>query len=287
MEPYGLAPALAAVGLARSTWYYHRTQKVAYESKYAHLRSFLEEIARKHPEYGYRRTTRELREGFGVIVNTKVVRHLHRLWDLAILRCTQIPRPSGIRRIIREAKGRVNLVASLREIRPFEVLYTDFTEIRYAGGERKAYLMPIIDHASKVVYGWALAERANVTLALRAWQRARQTLRSFGVSPRGLIMHHDQDPVYTSYAWIGRLLHGERVRVSFALQGARDNPWMESFHSRFKGEWKSLFLDARSIEELEKIVADRIHYYNAERRHSSIGYLSPLNFIRQWMPNTA
>ena len=49
---YGLASALAAVGLARSTWYYHRTEKVSYEAKYGHLRALLEEIARKHPEYG-------------------------------------------------------------------------------------------------------------------------------------------------------------------------------------------------------------------------------------------
>ena len=56
-ETYGLNRALAAVDLPKSTWYYHRTQKVNYEAKYAYLRPALEEIARNHPEYGILRTT--------------------------------------------------------------------------------------------------------------------------------------------------------------------------------------------------------------------------------------
>jgi len=280
---YGLTPALAALELPRSTWYYHRSHRVSYEEKYAHLRSLLEEIARKHPEYGYRRTTEELRKGFGLIINRKVVQRLHRLWDLALLRRTRIPKPSGIRRIITQAKGRVNLVAQLKVIELFQVAYTDFTEIRYACGEKKAYLMPIIGHVSKKVYGWALGESADLRLALKAWERARQTFRRLGIACKDVIIHHDQDPVFTSYGWTGQLLLKDGVRVSYALQGAKDNPEMESFHSHFKGEGNSLFLDAQRFEELEQIVACRMRYYDTDRRHSTIGYVSPMEFIRQML----
>lgn len=280
---YGLSPALAAVELARSTWYYHRNHRVSYEEKYRHLRALLEEIARNHPEYGYRRATEELRKGFGLIINRKVVQRLHGLWDLALLRSTRIPRPSGIRRIITEAKGRVNLVAQLKEIKLFQVAYADFTEIRYAGGARKAYLMPIIGHVSKKVYGWAPGERADLGLALKAWGRARRTFRELGIACKDMIIHHDQDPVYTSYGWIGQLLSKDGVRLSYALQGAKDNPEMESFHSHFKGEGNSLFLDAQGFEELEHIIACRLRYYDTDRRHSTIGYVSPMEFIRQML----
>ena len=57
---YSLSAALAAVELPKSTWYYHQRQKVDYGAKYAHLQPALEEIARRHSEYGYRRTTTEL-----------------------------------------------------------------------------------------------------------------------------------------------------------------------------------------------------------------------------------
>ena len=59
---HSLSSALAALELPKSTWYYHQRQKVDYEEKYARLRPVPEEIAREHPEYGYRRTTTELHE---------------------------------------------------------------------------------------------------------------------------------------------------------------------------------------------------------------------------------
>ena len=59
---YSLSSALAALELPKSTWYDHQRQKVDDEAKYAYLRPVLEEIARQHPEYGYRRPTTELHE---------------------------------------------------------------------------------------------------------------------------------------------------------------------------------------------------------------------------------
>ncbi len=91
-------------------------------------------------------------------------------------------------------------------------------------------------------------------------------------------MHHDQDPVFTGYAWAGRLL-ADGVRISYALRGARENPEMESFFGRFKVENNSLLLDAVTLEELTAVVAGRIQYYNRERRHSSLGGRPPLAFI--------
>jgi transposase InsO family protein len=42
-----------------------------------------------------------------------------------------------------------------------------------------------------------------------------------------------------------------------------------------------LFLVAQSVTELAAIVAERMDYYNAQRRHSSIGYLPPLTYIER------
>jgi hypothetical protein len=143
-EVHSLNRALAAVDLPKSTWYYHRTQKVSYEDKYANLRPDLEGIARQHPEYGILRTTEELRDSYGHPVNHKVVQRLHRLWDLRLLRSTRRPKPSKVRQAIVEAGERANLVAQLEEIMLFQVIYTDFTELLYADGRRKAHLISII-----------------------------------------------------------------------------------------------------------------------------------------------
>jgi putative transposase len=87
-QTYGLNRALAVIGLPKSTWYYHQKQKVAYQDKYADLLPILDEIARKHPEYGVPRIMPELREEYAVGTNHKVIERLLRIWDLVILRST-------------------------------------------------------------------------------------------------------------------------------------------------------------------------------------------------------
>ncbi len=258
---YDLCAVLAAVELPRSTWYYQQKHCRAYTEKYDYLRDPLESIARQNPEYGYRRTTVELRENYGHKINHKVVQKLHQAWDLPLLRSIKPPKPSGIRQVITAAGGRINLRAGKSEIGIFEVLYTDFTELVYANGRRKAYLIPIIDHASKMVLGWAVGERAVTELALKAWERAKRTLKKQRAEIRGLIVHQDQDPVFTSYCWVDQLLVKDRARVSYSINGARGNTEMESFNSRFKTENRSLLFDTQTLKELELMVGERMGYY--------------------------
>jgi putative transposase len=283
-DEFGLNRSLAVIGLPKSTWYYRRQQQVAYEEKYAHLRPALETIARRCPEYGYRRTTRALREEMGQGVNEKVVRRLHQSWDLALLRRTRRPKPSRLRRILRQAGERANLIADLESIDLFQVFYTDFTELPYAEGKAKAHFMPILDHTSRLCLGWGLGDSPNRAVALQAWKRAKAILTAWQVDLTDSILHQDQDSVYTSYAWTGQLLLEERMRLSFALAGARDNPYIESFFSRFKEEGHSEFLDAETLQGLQEVVERRIAFYNHTRYHSSLGNRAPLVFIRQEHP---
>jgi len=280
-ETHGLAPALAAVELPKSTWYYHRRHNVSYADKYAHVRLLLETIAREHPAYGILRTTVELRETYDLVINHKVVQRLLQLWNLALLRSAQAPKPSRVRQVIMAAGQRANLVAQMRRIGLFEVAYTDFTVLRFADGRRKAYLVPIIGHTCKMAYGWAVGEQANTALALQAWDRAKATFHKHDIVYQGMVVHHDQDPVYTGYRWTGQLLLEDKVLLSYTLNGAKDNPEMEAFNGRFKTEGHTLFLDAHTVTELRTVVAERMHYYNTERRHSSIGYLSPLAYLER------
>jgi len=223
-DTYGLNLALAAVDLPKATWYYHQNDKVDYEEKYVHLRAILEAIARKYPEYGLPRIMAELQDAYHCHVNHKVVGRLLGLWDLCILRGTRRRKPSGVQRAILEVGEQANLVAQMEEIGLFQVLYTDFTELLYADGHRKAILMPIIGHASKIAFGWAVGESDDTNLALQAWERAKETFQKLNTSYAGKIMHHDRDPVYTGYGWTSQLLLKDGLRVSYALRGAKDNP---------------------------------------------------------------
>ena len=279
-DTYGLNRSLAAAELPKSTWYYHQNERVDYEEKYRDLKPVLEAIARRHPEYGLPRIMVELREVYACSVNHKVVERLLRLWDLRILRGTRHRRPSGVHKAILEVGDMANLVAQMDEIGLFRVVYTDFTELVYADGRRKAVLMPIIAHTSKLACGWAIGESGDTHLALQAWGRAKKMFQRLGIPYAGMIMHHDRDPVYTGYRWTSQLLLKDELRLSYALGGAKDNPEMESFNGHFKADGHSLFLGAQTLPELTSVVGQRMRYYNVERRHSSINQVPPLRFIQ-------
>jgi putative transposase len=277
LDEFGLKTVLSAVELPRSTWYYQRSERRTYEEKHADLHRPLNQIAREHPEYGYRRATTELQEAHGIDVCEEVVRRLHQQWSLALARAIKPPKPSEIRRIITEVGGRCNLIAGLEVIAPLKVLVTDFTELVYMTG--KAYLMPLVDHVSKLVVGHAVGPSPTKELALEAWKSTLHHLSELGIDPKEIIVHHDRDPVYTSHAWLHRLLVRDHVRVSYALRGAKDNTAMESFNSRFKNENRSLLLEAEDLKDLTRVVDDRICYYNRERRHSTLGNTSPRDYL--------
>ena len=64
----------------------------------------------------------------------------------------------------------------------------------------------------------------------------------------------------------------DEVKISFSENGARGNPWIESLWGQMKVETESLIHQAKTLEQLERVVDERFEYYNRRRRHSSIGY---------------
>jgi len=237
------------------------------------------EIARLHPEYGYRRTTSELVEQ-GFVVNHKVVQRLHRHWHLSVIKRVRPPKPNPIRKLLKEAGSKINLVMHLKEIDDLEVFYTDFTEIVYRKGLAKAQLMPIIDHSSKLVAGHALGESADTELALQAWRRATATLKRLSRRIEDIIIHHDQDGVYTGHRWLNEVIVDSKARISYSEDGAKGNVHMESFNGRFKVENGLIFWELDDITELKKAVDKRIRYYNFVRRHSTLGNKSPIKYLK-------
>jgi putative transposase len=277
---YGLNTCLAAIGLPKSTWYYHNKEKVSYEEKYRHLREPIMRVVREHPEYGYRRILPDLQENGHQVGEFVLRRSLNRL-NLNLLRSVSKPKPSLPRSYLKDSGKGLNLVKDIKDPQPFEVFYTDFTEINYRRGNKKAYLMPILDHTTKWVVGWAVGEHKNTSLALEALNMTDENLEEIGLTLEDRFIHHDQDPVYTGYRWLQAILIREKARISFSENGAKGNTYMESFNGRYKGENGSLFYDARNIWELRRIIDTQINYYNMRRRHSALGYLAPWTYINR------
>ena len=74
----------------------------------------------------------------------------------------------------------------------------------------------------------------------------------------------------------------EKCRLSYSRRGEPgDNAVNESFFSRLKEEWRDVFMEAQSFDELQKMVKKAIDYYNNERYHSTIGLKAPLIFTKE------
>lgn len=243
----------------------------------------IREIIQEHPDYGYRRILPELRERTGEEVNHKRLRRLLSEHELGLPRCLPKSKPSPVQAILKEAAGKLNLAGEYlggdQEPEPLEVFSTDFTEVRYAEGRRKAYLMAVVDVGSRYALGWAVGPSANRELALRCWDGVRARMNAFDQSLEGTIIHSDLDSVYTSYGWLRQILLSDGARVSYSERGAKGNPWIEAVWGRMKTEIGSRIDQAPTPSDLEDVLDERFCYYNRRRRHTQIGCVPPLSHL--------
>lgn len=138
------------------------------------------------------------------------------------------------------------------------------------------YLAVILDLYSRRVVGWAMSERITRRLALDALSMALSRRQP----PRGLIHHSDRGSQYASRDY-RRTLAANNVVCSMSRRGdCWDNAVAESFFSTIKielvyeTEWATRAEARTAIFEYLEV------FYNGERRHSSLGYMSPAAFER-------
>ena len=277
---YGLNRCLEALSVAKSSWHYRQNGYGRPRVKEEEIEREMRQILEDHPDYGRPRMTVELRERLGYRINHKRVERLLRHNGWGMIR--HIPRrsKSGVQQILHHRKGNLDKVSG-REFGVLEAFSTDFTELRYAQGRHKAWLMTLSDLESRWAAGWSLGPRRNRRVALRCWEQAKERIVQLGGQVSGIIVHHDQDPVFTSHAWLRKLRIEDAVEISFSEYGARGNPWIESLWGRMKVETESLIHQAETLEELKRVIDDRFEYYNRRRRHSSIGHRRPEEYAKE------
>jgi putative transposase len=157
--------------------------------------------------------------------------------------------------------------------RPDQVWVTDITYVALPSG-RWVYLAAVMDLFSRRIVGWATAATLEAELAVRALRTA-VTRRQ---PAPGLIVHSDRGVQYASEPFRQLLATHGLIASMSRRANCYDNAAMESFWSTFKMErlyrrppadWRDAHRAA--FEYIEG-------FYNTRRQHSSLGYLSPLDF---------
>ena len=159
-----------------------------------------------------------------------------------------------------------------RVARPNQVWAADITYI--PTGEGHLYLAVVLDLHSRLVVGWSISERLGATLVMAALQQALDRRKS----PVGLLHHSDRDGLYASAAY-QRLLGQHQIRGSMSRKGnCWDNACVESFFASLKNELVNEER-YRTREQARVSIFEYIEvFYNRIRRHSTLDYVSPLDF---------
>lgn len=157
-----------------------------------------------------------------------------------------------------------------------QVIVGDITYLPLSNG-KFCYLATFQDKFTRRIVGWQVSQRMTAQLVLDAFNRARRR----SLIGRGAIIHTDRGSQYAS-AEYRRLLYIHGYRQSMSGRGnCYDNAQAESFFSRFKTELiESGYFE--SVEQARSEIFSYIEgYYNRIRRHSSLGYVSPMEFENQ------
>ena len=153
---------------------------------------------------------------------------------------------------------------------PNQVWLADITYIETDQGW--LYLAAVMDLYSRRIVGWAMADHLRASLPLAALRMAISAQRP-GV---GLIHHSDRGVQYAS-ADYRKLMQSAGLRASMSRKGdCYDNAPMESFFHTLKTELVHHRRYATRAEATRDIFAYIEGFYNRTRRHSAIGYISPI-----------
>ena len=155
-----------------------------------------------------------------------------------------------------------------------EVWVGDITYLPLRGG-RFGYLSVLMDLYSRRIVGWEYQESMTEALVLSSLRKAIRS-RQPAV---GLIHHSDRGGQYASTEYRNVLRRSEVQQSMSDAGNCYDNAFMESCFGTLKTELElSAFED--SLEAVREL-SEYVNYYNRDRRHSSIGYLSPAVFEEQ------
>jgi len=137
------------------------------------------------------------------------------------------------------------------------------------------YLAVILDIFNREIIGWALDQRATADLVVRALTKAVMKRKP----SKGIIFHSDRGSQYTSHKLRNMLSHYGFLQSMSGKGNCYDNAITETFFSTVKKELIYL-KEIKTKDEMSKAIFEFIEvYYNRQRLHSSLGYLSPVEFM--------
>ena len=232
-------------------------------------------FAESEQTYGSPRMFKELKLGRGMAIGEKRVARLMRQAGLVSVYSNK--RKGSTTRAKEHPLAPDLVQRDFNVDAPDRLWIADFTQ--RTTWEGPAYVAVVADAYSRLCLGWSVRADKTVELVLEAldmaiWRRGQ-------MQAAGAIHHSDQGSQYTSFAFTRRLAAEGLAGSMGSVGDALDNAMCESMIGTMKIE-KLDRQSWRSVEDVRAAVFEWIEtWYNRRRRHSALGYLSPLEFESQ------
>jgi len=257
-KEYSQRQACQLIGISRSSARYEKRQK----EDEAELIRDIRELAKRHKTYGYRRIHILLRREGSKKVNKKRV---HRIWKAEGL---QLPRRKHKKRHF-GPKGEVIHKAE----RPNHVWSYDFVEDRTEKGD-KLRILTVIDEFTReclalpVARSFTSVQVINLLEWLFLVRAVPEHIRS------------DNGPEFIAKAVQEWLAENQCQTIYIKPGSPWENPYNESFNGKLREECldRYLFSNVREAQEILENWRDEYNYY---RPHSSLAYLTPMEFAKR------
>ncbi len=271
-ESFPVGRVCAVLGVSRSGLYARRRRvESARAREDRHLKQQILEIhVETKRRYGTPRIERELRAR-GTRTSRKRVARLRRELGLQTRyqrryrRAQAAPAPRGVAANV--------LNRRFQAAREDQIWVGDITFLHC--GSRYLYLAVLLDIYSRRVVGWHASRSPNEALARRALEKALAQRRPL----RGFLHHTDRGSPYRGLDYSCRLESAGGVASMSRRGDCWDNAMAESFFKTLKAELGDRFSNPQTARR--ELFAYIEGFYNTQRLHSALGYVSPAQFERQ------
>ena len=270
-QGYDVKRCCRIVGVAPSGYFeWRRRAPSASELRRLWLGELVVQVhAASRGTYGYRRVRAELRLGLEIVASKKLV---HKLMVEAGLR--GVPTRKQRKNLVNVETAADLVGRDFARAAPNQLWLTDITE--HPTREGKVYCCVVLDAHSRKVVGWSIDTHQATSLVTDALSMAV----SNRTPPAGAVIHSDHGSQFTSWAFSERVRQAGLAPSMGTVGDAFDNAMMESFWARVQTEllnrkkWKTRL-------ELSSALFDYLEiFHNRNRRHSSLGMLTPVEFER-------
>lgn len=250
--------------ISRKTYYNHKEKKDAISDPYEEV--VIEVFNNSHKLYGARKIKEKL-ETMNIHISRRRIRRIMKNNGLESV--YQVKKYIRVSDSVNENVAKNILDREFNEREEHEVIVSDLTYVRVMN--TWYYICILIDLFNREIVGYSAGPNKNAELVRRAFYKIKGDLRKIS------IFHTDRGSEFDNYL-IDEILQAFGIKRSLSRKGCPyDNAVAEATFKIIKKE----FVRARSfssLEELESELAEYVNRYNTERIHSSLGYMSPVEY---------